>query len=34
VTLTGVAMLVPAALWAFAMKLWRSPMKQETLAAD
>jgi MFS family permease len=34
VTLTGVAMLVPAALWAFAMKLWRAPMKQETLAAD
>jgi MFS family permease len=34
VTFTGVVMLVPAALWAWAMRLWKPTMKQEAIAAD
>jgi MFS family permease len=34
VTWTGIAMLVPACLWAFAMKLWRPSIKPELVQAD
>jgi len=34
VMFTGIAMLVPAALWAWAMRLWKPTMKQEAIAAD
>jgi MFS family permease len=34
VTFTGIVMLMPAALWAWAMKLWKPAIKQEAIAAD
>jgi len=34
VTFTGIVMLIPAALWAWAMKLWKPAIKREAIAAD
>jgi len=34
VTFTGIVMLIPAGLWAWAMRLWRPTLKQEAMAAD
>jgi len=34
VSATGLVMLVPAGLWAWAMKLWRPRLVQESAAAD